>query len=112
VQVRHAWGPRGQFLGGEVVHKKKRHRHRNIHHGRQLRDYCPDTPGYIVKYNDWHYGFIFLGITFVLIGVSLSQLFMGRINPESYGLLPDGDRRTAKAPEADHVVKHPSHLLE
>jgi sugar phosphate permease len=68
--------------------------------------------GYIVKYNDWHYGFIFLGITFVLIGVSLSQLFMGRINPESYGLLPDGDRRTAKAPEADHVVKHPSHLLE
>ncbi len=66
--------------------------------------------GYIVKYYDWHYGFIFLGIIFVLVGVSLSQLFMGRVNPESYGLLPDGDRRIAKASDADHAVKYPSHL--
>ena len=66
--------------------------------------------GYIVKNYDWHYGFIFLGIIFVLIGVSLSQLFMGRINPESYGLFPDGERRTAHALEADHVRRHPAHL--
>jgi hypothetical protein len=52
-----------------------------------------------------------MGVSFGTIALT-PLLFMGRINPESYGLLPDGDRRTAKAPEADHVVKHPSHLLE
>jgi sugar phosphate permease len=66
--------------------------------------------GYIVKNYDWHYGFIFLGIIFVLIGVSLSQLFMGRINPESYGLFPDGERKSAQALEADHAESHPAHL--
>jgi len=66
--------------------------------------------GYIVKNYDWHYGFIFLGILFVLMGVSLSQLFMGRANPESYGLFPDGERKTAQALEADHAERHPAHL--
>lgn len=66
--------------------------------------------GYIVKNYDWHYGFVFLGIIFILIGVSLSQLFMGRTNPESHGLFSDGDRKTAQALEADHVETHPAHL--
>lgn len=63
--------------------------------------------GYIVKNYDWHYGFVFLGVIFVLMGVSLSQLFMGRADPESHGLLPDGDRKTAQALEAGHVEKQP-----
>ena len=66
--------------------------------------------GYIVQNYDWHYGFIFLGIIFVLIGVSLSQLFMGRINPESYGLFPDGERKSAQALESDHAESHQAHL--
>ncbi|MGZ3607223.1 MAG: MFS transporter [Syntrophales bacterium] len=66
--------------------------------------------GYIVKNYDWHRGFIFLGIIFVFIGVTLSQLFMGRINPESCGLFPDGERKTAQALEAIHVDKHPAHI--
>jgi MFS family permease len=66
--------------------------------------------GYIVKNYGWHYGFIFLGIIFVLMGVSLSQLFMGRKNPESYGLFPDGERKAAQALEADRAERYPSHL--
>jgi MFS family permease len=66
--------------------------------------------GYIVKNYDWHYGFIFLGTIFILIGVSISQLFMGRINPESYGLFPDGERKSAQALEADRAENHPAHL--
>ena len=66
--------------------------------------------GYIVKNYDWHYGFIFLGTIFILIGVSISQLFMGRINPESYGLFPDGERKSAQALEADHAESQPAHL--
>jgi MFS family permease len=66
--------------------------------------------GYIVKNYNWHYGFIFLGIIFVLIGISLSQLFMGRVNPESHGLFPDGVRKIAQVLELDHVQRHPAHL--
>jgi MFS transporter, OFA family, oxalate/formate antiporter len=66
--------------------------------------------GYIVKNYDWQYGFIFLGIIFVLIGVSLSQLFMGRANPESHGLFPDGDRKNSEALDTDHVESYPVHL--
>jgi len=66
--------------------------------------------GYIVKNYDWHYGFIFLGIIFILIGVSISQLFMGRMNPESYGLFPDGEIKSSQALEADRAESHPAHL--
>jgi MFS family permease len=63
--------------------------------------------GYIVKNYDWHYGFVFLGVIFVLMGVSLSQLLMGRADPQSHGLLPDGDRKTPQALEAGHVERQP-----
>jgi hypothetical protein len=36
---------------------------------------------------------------------------MGRVNPESHGLFPDGDRKTAQVLELDHVQRHPAHLL-
>ena len=66
--------------------------------------------GYIVKNYDWRYGFVFLGITFVLIGVSLSQLFMGRMSPESYGLFPDGDGTAAAASGEHYFQEHPAHI--
>ncbi|HUH64941.1 MAG TPA: MFS transporter [Syntrophales bacterium] len=59
--------------------------------------------GYIVKNYDWHYGFIFLAALIALIGVSLSQLLMGRTNPESYGFFPDGERREPQILETGHV---------
>ncbi|MDD5712333.1 MAG: MFS transporter [Smithellaceae bacterium] len=47
--------------------------------------------GYIVKNYGWRDGFTFLGITTILIGVILSQIFMGKTRPEDYGLMPDGE---------------------
>jgi MFS family permease len=48
--------------------------------------------GYIVKNYEWRHGFIFFGILVLLVGVAVSQILMGRRNPEVYGLRPDGDR--------------------
>lgn len=49
--------------------------------------------GYIVKYYDWRDGFITFGVLIAVIGVGLSQLLMGKTNPEAYGWRPDGDAR-------------------
>ena len=48
--------------------------------------------GYIVKNYDWRNGFIFFGILILIVGVFLSQVFMGKANPELYGLSPDGEK--------------------
>lgn len=48
--------------------------------------------GYIVKNYEWRYGFIFLGLLILLVGVAVSQILMGKRNPEVYGLFPDGDK--------------------
>jgi len=47
--------------------------------------------GVIVKNFDWQTGFIVLGMITLVIGVSLSQLFLRRARPEDHGLLPDGE---------------------
>jgi OFA family oxalate/formate antiporter-like MFS transporter len=47
--------------------------------------------GYIVKVYGWRSGFIFLGVMVFIVGISASQLFMGRTNPEDYDLKPDGE---------------------
>jgi sugar phosphate permease len=46
--------------------------------------------GYVVKVYGWRAGFICLGLLVLIIGVAMSQWFMGRTQPEDYGLLPDG----------------------
>jgi len=47
--------------------------------------------GIIVKHFDWRTGFIVLGLITLLVGVSLSQLFLRKLRPEDHGLLPDGE---------------------
>lgn len=46
--------------------------------------------GYMTKHFGWQSGFFLLGGMIILIGVSLSQLLMGKRNPEDHGWLPDG----------------------
>ena len=62
--------------------------------------------GYIVKYYDWRNGFITFGVLVFVIGVGLSQILMGKTNPEAYGLQPDGDARREKPTglSTDHRV--------
>lgn len=62
--------------------------------------------GYIVKYYDWRNGFITFGVLVFVIGVGLSQILMGRRNPEAYGLRPDGDaeRETSIGTISDYQV--------
>jgi MFS family permease len=47
--------------------------------------------GYVVKMYGWQAGFILIGVCVLVIGVVLSQVFMGKTRPEDYGLLPDGE---------------------
>ena len=47
--------------------------------------------GLIVKHFDWRAGFIALGLISLLVGVSLSQLFLRKVRPEDHGFLPDGE---------------------
>ena len=48
-------------------------------------------------------GFILMGVCVLVIGVVLSQWFMGKTRPEDYGLLPDGGGGTEQggAPTSD-----------
>ena len=46
--------------------------------------------GYLTKHFDWRTGFFILGGMIILIGVSLSQILMGKRTPEENGWLPDG----------------------
>jgi MFS family permease len=48
--------------------------------------------GFIVENHGWQSGFLFLGIVTLFIGVTLSQLLLGKTRPEDYGLLPDGEK--------------------
>jgi MFS family permease len=47
--------------------------------------------GYIASHFSWRLGLIALGTLTFLVGVIISQTIMSKKNPESYGLLPDGD---------------------
>ena len=52
--------------------------------------------GYVVKVYGWQAGFILMGVCVLVIGVVLSQWFMGKTRPEDYGLLPDGGGGTER----------------
>ncbi|MBN2437326.1 MAG: MFS transporter [Deltaproteobacteria bacterium] len=52
--------------------------------------------GYVVKVYGWQAGFILIGVCVLVIGVFLSQWFMGKTRPEDYGLLPDGEGVTER----------------
>jgi len=52
--------------------------------------------GYIVKHYSWRAGFIFIGAVIFIFGILISQAFMGKSNPESLGLLPDGEKTDEK----------------
>ncbi len=48
--------------------------------------------GYIVKNFGWRNGFLSIGIIMLIVGITISQIFMGKGGPEEIGLLPDGDK--------------------
>jgi MFS family permease len=66
--------------------------------------------GYIVKNYDWHMGFLFMGVMIFIMVTPLSQLLMTRANPETYGLLPDGERNSEQALKSDFINGHPMKL--
>ena len=51
--------------------------------------------GFLVKDYGWQSGFLFLGAVTFVVGVSLSQLLLGKTHPEAYGMLPDGEKDPA-----------------
>jgi MFS family permease len=53
------------------------------------------TAGFLVKNYDWQTGFLFLSALTFIVGVSLSQLLLGKTSPEAYGMLPDGEKDPA-----------------
>jgi MFS family permease len=48
--------------------------------------------GYLGKYFSWRIGLIILGIITFIVGTIISQILMRKTQPESYGILPDGDK--------------------
>ncbi len=48
--------------------------------------------GYIGKYYSWRIGLVILGIITFIVGIAISQTLMRKIQPEAYGILPDGDK--------------------
>ncbi len=61
--------------------------------------------GVIVKDFNWQTGFLILGITTLVIGVTLSQFFFRKIRPEDHGMLPDGETRPDLVVKIDTVPK-------
>ncbi|MBC8246766.1 MAG: MFS transporter [Deltaproteobacteria bacterium] len=53
--------------------------------------------GYIVKQYGWRIGFLSIGTLMLVVGIIISQIFMGKTGPEEMGLLPDGDRSEEEA---------------
>ena len=47
--------------------------------------------GYIVKSYGWRVGFLCIGALTCVVGITTSQIFMGKDYPEHYGLQPDGE---------------------
>jgi sugar phosphate permease len=66
--------------------------------------------GFIVKNHGWQSGFLFLGIVTLFIGVTLSQLLLGKTKPEDYGLLPDGEKNPDLVIKIHSEQHHPIKL--
>ena len=47
--------------------------------------------GYIVKTFGWRFGFLSIGAMTCVVGIAISQIFMGKDYPQRYGLQPDGE---------------------
>jgi MFS family permease len=58
--------------------------------------------GYIVKNFGWRAGFWCISGLICVVGITVSQIFMGKDNPQHYGLQPDGE----SAPP-DHSIPGP-----
>jgi MFS family permease len=54
--------------------------------------------GYIVETFGWRVGFLCIGGLICVVGITFSQVFMGKDNPQHYGLLPDGDLASPDPP--------------
>lgn len=71
--------------------------------------------GFLVKDYGWQGGFLFLGAVIFVVGVSLSQMLLGKTHPEAYGMLPDGEKDPALVikihPEQDHPTKLPVYQI-
>ena len=48
--------------------------------------------GYIEENYGWRNGFLFIALLTFVLGIIISQIFMGKTCPEEYGLLPDGQK--------------------
>ncbi|UCD81894.1 MAG: MFS transporter [Desulfobacterales bacterium] len=46
--------------------------------------------GYIVQNFGWRIGFLFFALMTFVVGISTSQILMGKTGPREHGLLPDG----------------------
>ena len=67
--------------------------------------------GYIVKSFGWRIGFLFIGALTCVVGIAMSQIFMGKDHPERYGLQPDGELlppKQSNTQPADGTVDKPS----
>jgi len=53
--------------------------------------------GFIVGAAGWRTGFVCLAVLTLVVGVCLSRIFMGKMKPEDYGLLPDGEKEPPKS---------------
>ena len=58
--------------------------------------------GYIVKSFGWRIGFLCIGALTCVVGITMSQIFMGKDYPERYGLQPDGE-----PPLSNQSISHP-----
>lgn len=66
--------------------------------------------GFLARDYGWQTGFVFLGVVTFVVGVSLSQLLLGKTHPEAYGMLPDGERNPDLVVKIRAQDQHPSHL--
>jgi MFS family permease len=66
--------------------------------------------GYLVKDYGWQSGFLFLGAVTFVVGVSLSQLLLGKTHPEAYGMLPDGEKDPALVVKLQPEPHQPTRL--
>ena len=64
-----------------------------VFYGGSLYESCGSLPQ---KSGTVKAGFILMGVCILVIGVSLSQWFMGKTRPEDYGLLPEGGGGTER----------------
>jgi len=61
--------------------------------------------GYIVKHYGWRNGFLTIGFLMLSVGIFISYVFMGKLEPGQLGLMPDGDIPVEDAKRGAHVGK-------